>query len=217
MFNKIDVENWPRREVFYYFSKMAPTGYSLTIELDVTEVLAAVKERNMKFFPAYLWLVTRNLNKFSEFKCAFKEDALGYYDTLTPMYAMWHDDTKTFSFAWTEYKEDFKEFHKGYLYTQAKYGANHGFLAKPGLPPENAYTVSSVPWVEFKHFAVHSYDNKPYFFPSLEAGKFHHEGERVIMPLSITCHHATTDGWHVSQFIGELKNDIAHFGELISC
>ena len=63
---------------------------------------------------------------------------------------------------------------------------------------------------------MHSYDNKPYYFPSIEAGKFRHESERVIMPLSITCHHATTDGWHVSQFLEALKEDIANFAELIT-
>lgn len=35
-FTPIDFAAWPRRETFYYFSKMAPTGYSLTVDLDAT-------------------------------------------------------------------------------------------------------------------------------------------------------------------------------------
>ena len=43
MFTPIDFNTWPRRELFYYFSRMAPTGYSLTTSLDVTQLRKAVK------------------------------------------------------------------------------------------------------------------------------------------------------------------------------
>lgn len=36
-FTSIDFAAWPRRETFCYFSKMAPTGYSLTVDLDAAE------------------------------------------------------------------------------------------------------------------------------------------------------------------------------------
>lgn len=69
---------------------------------------------------------------------------------------------------WTEYDDSFPAFHTAYLADQREYGSNHGILAKTG---SNAYTVSCVPWVAFEHFAVHSYEDKPYYFPSVEAGK----------------------------------------------
>ena len=99
MFTPIDFNTWPRREMFYYFSKMAPTGYSLTVNLDVTHLRKIVKEERLKFFPAYLWLVTRCLNEQPEFKCAIKDGQLGYFDTLTPLYATMHPETRTISTA----------------------------------------------------------------------------------------------------------------------
>lgn len=36
IFTPIDFTTWPRAEIFYYFSKMAPTGYSITVNMDVT-------------------------------------------------------------------------------------------------------------------------------------------------------------------------------------
>jgi len=214
MFHKIDMNNWERRDLFYYFSQMAPTAYSLTVDVDVTKLLSVTKEKNLKFFPAYLWLVTRNLNRFPEFKCAIKDGVLGYYDTLVPMYATWHEDSHSFSFMWTEFAEQFSDFYRAYLENQEKHGGNHQLLARPGLPPENAYTVSALPWVEFRHFAVHSYENKAYFFPSVEAGKYHKEGGRMLMPLSLNCHHATTDGYHISEFLKALQQDMDNFDAL---
>ena len=83
----------------------------------------------------------------------------------------------------------------------------HGILSN-GIPPKNAYTVSSIPWVEFNHFAVHSFENKEYYFPSIEAGKIINRNEELIMPLSMTCHHATTDGYHIKCFIDTLNYEM---------
>ena len=101
MFHPIDLKKWPRAQVYHYFSQMAPTGYSITVEADVTGLCRDVRDAGLKFFPAYLWLVTRNLNRQTEFKCAVKDGILGYFDRLTPLYAAFHQDDKTISLMWT--------------------------------------------------------------------------------------------------------------------
>ncbi|MCI2106326.1 MAG: CatA-like O-acetyltransferase [Intestinimonas sp.] len=214
-FTPIDLQSWPRGQMFYYFSKMAPTGYSLTVNMDVTRLRRTLKAAGLKFFPAYLWLVTKNLNRQVEFKVTEQNGALGYFDVLTPLYASFHEDDKTFSLMWTEYQESFPAFYQGYLDNQLQFGGNHGVLSQPQTPPPaNSYTVSCIPWVSFEHFAVHSYENKPYYFPSVEAGKFTERDGRILMPLSLTCHHAATDGYHVNLFLKSLQEDMdsmAHF------
>lgn len=97
-FTPLDMQTWPRGQMFYYFSKMAPTGYSLTVDLDVTAMRTALKHAGIKFFPAYLWLVTRTLQMQKEFKIAELDGQVGCFDTLTPLYAAFHEDDKTFSF-----------------------------------------------------------------------------------------------------------------------
>lgn len=215
-FTPIDLQTWPRGQMYWYFSHMAPTGYSITVNLDVTNLRETVKAAGMKFFPAYLWLVTKNMNRQIEFKVAEKDGVLGYYDTLTPLYASFHQDDHTISLMWTEYTDSFPEFHRRYLENQSRFGDVHGVLSQPHLlPPPNAYTVSCVPWVEFSHFAVHSYENKSYYFPSVEAGKFFSRDGRTYMPLSLTCHHATTDGYHVKEFLKAMQEDADSFGQYL--
>ena len=81
-FTPIDFATWSRRETFYYFSKMAPTGYSLTADLDATNLYQTVKAANCRLFPAYLWLVTRNLQRQEEFCLAERDGVLGHYNCL---------------------------------------------------------------------------------------------------------------------------------------
>lgn len=171
-FTPIDIKTWPRGQMFYYFSKMAPTSYSITVEVDVTELLETLKTAQRKFFPTYLWLVTKCLNRQQEFKIAYQGETLGYYEKLTPLYASFHDDDKTFSLMWTEYDDDYNVFYQNYCTNQEQFGKNHGVLCQPQTPPPNAYTVSCVPWISFKHFAVHTHDNKPYFSRQLRQEKY---------------------------------------------
>lgn len=165
LFTPIDLQSWPRGQMFYYSSKMAPTGYSMTVNVDVTELQQIAKEAGIKFFPAYLWLITKHLNAQTEFKVAEQDGVLGYYDTLTPLYASFHEDDHTFSLMWTEYQERFSDFYAAYLANQKQFGAVHGVLCQPQTPPANAYTVSCIPWVQFQHFSVHSYEISPIIFP----------------------------------------------------
>ena len=208
-FIPIDLHTWPRGQMFYYFSQMAPTSYSLTVEIDVTELLEKLKDNNRKFFPTYLWLVTTCLNRQQEFKVACRENQLGYYETLTPLYASFHEDDKTFSPMWTEYDQDYLVFYDRYCDNQRKFAGNHGVLCQPQTPPpEDAYTISTVPWISFSHFSLQTQNNKPYFFPTVEAGRVASDANgRKRMPLSITCHHAATDGYHVDQFLKDFRSE----------
>lgn len=208
VFLPLQPQEWPRYGMFVYFSQMAPTGYSLTVKLDVTKLRAACKAAQVKFFPAYLWLVTGALNEQIEFKIAVKDGQLGYYDTLTPLYAAFHEDDHTFSLMWTPFHPDFKAFYAAYLENRRLYGDVRGVLSqREMLPPPNSYTVSCLPWVSFEHFAVHAYDgSKPYYFPSIEAGKWIEQADgRTLLPLAITCHHAATDGWHIKTMLETLQ------------
>ena len=43
-FSPLDLRTWKRGQMFYYFAKMAPTGYSLTVDVDITRMLAVCRE-----------------------------------------------------------------------------------------------------------------------------------------------------------------------------
>lgn len=50
-FKVLDLNTWNRRDYFYYFTKMMPTAYSITIDIDVTNTYQYLKTRHLKFFP----------------------------------------------------------------------------------------------------------------------------------------------------------------------
>lgn len=210
IFTSIDMNTWPMAQAFHYYTQMAPTSYTVTVMMDVTILRRTLKEKECKFFPAYLYLVTRAINKQEELRVAVKDGILGHWQTLTPAYPQFHDDDKTTSLLWTEYDDLFQKFYDGYLNDTKIHGSSHGILSSKGIPPANAYIISCIPWFTFNSFSLHNHGIKDYYVPSFEAGGFVETSDKIQMPLSITVHHATTDGYHLKIFFEELQRTMNH-------
>ena len=57
--------------------------------------------------------------------------------------------------------------------------------------------------------------NEPVFTPIDPASwpgaqAFVSDGDRITMPLSVTVHHAATDGWHLKEFLELLQSFMDH-------
>lgn len=214
-FHPIDFNNWDRKQYFYYFTKMLPTGFNLSVEIDITDTFNLVKKLNKKFFPAYLYLASRLISEQQEFRIAKTDDQLGYYEVLHPSYACFHEDDKTMSNMWTEYNPNFEMFYSNYINDQERYAGNHGILAKPDMPPQNSYIIGMLPWTKFTSYSPVPYASSDYYFPILQAGKFFDCGDKKMMPLSITIHHAVADGYHVGLFLDKFQKGMSNPKEWI--
>lgn len=209
-FHPIDFESWDRRQYFYYFTEMLPTGFNLCVEVDITESYQKIKELGRKFFPVYLYLAAKLISEQPEFRIAKADEQLGHYQVLHPSYACFHDDDKTMSNMWTEYSPDFESFYQNYIEDQKHYSGNHGILAKPELPPPNNFMVGMLPWTQFTSYSPVPYGKGDYYFPILQAGRFFEKDGRKMMPFSITVHHAVADGYHVGLFLEKFQQNMNH-------
>ena len=81
-FTPIETESWYPREIFYYFTKIAPITYSITSKVDVANMVKTIKVIKLKFFPSFLWLSTTIFNEMDEFRIGFKEMADGFSSFL---------------------------------------------------------------------------------------------------------------------------------------
>lgn len=208
LFHPINQTDWPRAQSFYYYTRMAPTTYTVNMMMDVSRLRRVLKEAGIKFFPAYLYLTTKAICNQQELRIAVQDETLGYWDTLTPAYPQFHEDDKTTSLLWTEYHDTFQTFYHNYLNDTAVYGKDHGILTTKGMPPANTYMISCIPWFVFQSFSLHNHGIKDYYVPTVEAGKFIEDGCNIRMPLSVTVHHATTDGYHLKVFFEDLQEDM---------
>ena len=114
-FKIIDLEKYDRKEHFIHYLNNVPCSYSMTVNIDITDLLKLTKERNYKLYPVILYAITKVVNNHIEFRMSLDEnDNLGYYINVNPSYTIFHKDNNTFSNIWTKYDSSFEKFYNNY-------------------------------------------------------------------------------------------------------
>ena len=112
-FERIDMEQWPRREHYRYYNEQIRTSYEMNVELDVTKLRKRCLKKGIHFYPAMMYAIMYSINHHENFRMALDEEGhLGVYDICHPSYTIFHKDDETFSDIWTEWNEDFSIFYK---------------------------------------------------------------------------------------------------------
>lgn len=203
-FTKLDINNWKRKEYFEHYYKNVPCTYSMTVKLDITNIV----KNKLKLYPTMIYYLTMLVNRFDEFKtCLNSNGELGIYDEMIPCYTIFHKESKTFSNIWTNYTVNYLEFIKLYNQDLMMYQNNLQMMAKPHLP-QNSFPISMIPWTTFEGFNLNLQKNYDYLLPIFTMGKYYHDHDKIILPLAIQVHHAVCDGYHLCCFINELQNEI---------
>ena len=209
-FNKIDIKTWNRKEAYDHYLKAVPCTYSMTINLDITELISIVKRRELKFFPIMLYGIAHTVNHHAEFRMDLDEmQNLGYYSYSNPCYTVFHSKTETFTNVWTEYDADVDVFMKNYNADMLIY-QNDFECSKPRVS-NNLFNVSCIPWSSFTGFNLNLQQGYNYFPPIFTIGKYFSDGSKILLPLAIQVHHAVCDGFHLSRFINDLQKWIDAF------
>ncbi len=200
---KINIGSWERKEHFTAYRNSVKCGFSLTVKLDISEVIAFVKARGYKFYPVMIYLITKAANQHAEFKMAMKAGELIVWDYIDPVYTVLHTDTETFSALTLSHSDSLMDFIDRYNELLHKNKNNKSFF--PDKAPDNHLNISSLPWIHFDSFNLNIADFTDYFAPSFTIGKYQMEGNKILMPLAIQVHHAVCDGIHVAKLIDTLQ------------
>ncbi len=181
----------------------------MTANIDITSLLEQLQNKGIKFYPAFIYMVTRVVNSHEEFRTCFNDEgALGYWDRMIPSYTIFHNDNKSFSSIWTEFSDGFRVFYKNYQDDVKQYANIKGLFTKDHAP-ENSFPISRIPWVSFTGFNLNVNNNHDFLLPIITGGKYFNQEEKILLPISLQVHHAVCDGFHASIFIEELQQ-LAH-------
>lgn len=210
---KIDMENWPRREHYKYYTKILKIQYNMTANVRVEKLLDYCHKNGKKFYPVMIYLVSKTVNSIDNFKMfRDKEDNLCVWDHVVPNYTIFHDDDKTFSDCWSEYDENFDVFYQKIIADMEKYKDKKGIKAREDQPA-NFYCVSATPWTAFTSFGSRVVGGDLQFFPVITMGKYEQWGDKILMPVNLNVIHAVCDGYHAGLFFDTLQKEIDRIGE----
>lgn len=202
-FNVIDLNTWDRKERFNHFFNNAKCTYSITVNIDITNLYNYTKTNKLRFYPTFTWVVSKVINNYKEFKMAFDEKGrLGFFDEIGPSYSVLNNKTKVTSDLYTSFNSVFANFYMDMENNLNKYKEDANFTTKF---QNNFFIVSCLPWFSYTSFNVNNEGSTPFLFPMVTWGKFFKEDNKIIMPVTIQVHHAVADGYHCSLFFSDVK------------
>lgn len=202
---KIAIENWKRRKHFEFYKDYDFPHFSVTANIDVTDLVNHVKKHHISFFPSFLYVLMKSMNSIDNFKYRIRGEEVVLHDTITPSYTVLNED-ELYVFCTTEYDPDYKR----YIDKIAK----DIEISKKGdrledIPgKDDLVFVSSLPWTSFTS-TTHPIDTShPDSFPRVTFGRYFKQNESYLIPLNIFVHHGLCDGLHVSRLFESIENNI---------
>jgi len=200
----IDLDTWPRREHFAHYRR-EPAAWELTVDVDVTAFVDAVRVAGVKTYPSQIWAISTVVNRHDEFRTALTADGQpGVWDVVHPTFTVFHADTETFSVLGVDHDDDPRRFHDAVVATTATYRDDHRLFPQDDRRP-NRFDVSTLPRTSFTGFALHLTGAEDHLLPVVTLGRYRQEGDRTLMPLALRVNHAAVDGFHASRFVTELE------------
>ena len=113
MKQKLDLNNWNRKEHFLFFKQMEEPFFGVTVAIDCTIAYAKSKELGVSFFTYYLHKTLTAVNTIEPFRYRILEDDIYIFDQIDASATILRED-KTFGFSYMEYAKRYSGICRNY-------------------------------------------------------------------------------------------------------
>ncbi len=200
---EIDIETWPRRELYRVFMRMDYPQYNLCFDVDVTKLIPFCRERGISFYYALLYCSTQAASSVEAFRYRARGDTVVVHDALHPSFTDMSKGDDLFRIVTVERPGTLEAFvERAAARSRAQV---HPFDMTGFEGRDDLIYYTSIPWLSFtqlNHTITHDREDS---VPRLSWGKYREEKGRIVLPYSVQVHHAFVDGLHIARFKDALE------------
>jgi chloramphenicol O-acetyltransferase type A len=200
---KINLETWPRRQHFEFFSGFDHPHFGLCANVDLTAFYPFIKQHGFSFSIATVFLITRAANTIPEFRYRIRSGEVVEHEVVHPSTTILVDED-VFSFCTFDYSQNFSSF-AACAAERIAYIREHPVVENE-MGRDDLLYMTAIPWVSFTGFMHPMHLNPPDSVPRFAWGKFFEDGGSLKMPLGVQVHHAVMDGVHMGKFYAEIQD-----------
>lgn len=73
-YTQVNINEWSRGNLFKSYMDNMRIVMSLTVDIDVTNLITFIKNNHLKFYPSMIWIVSKVVNAHDEFKYSWDND-----------------------------------------------------------------------------------------------------------------------------------------------
>ena len=206
----VDMETYYRRGVFRHFSQDCKCSVSITSRVDVTALRTFSKRTDTRFYINFLYVLSRALNAREDYRLSWdwQNERLLCWDKINPTQYVFHDDTETFTVAYTEFDPDYTVFYARAL-SDLKAAQNTWDYGLDEANHPNWFDASCLPWLSYDSLNIELPDGYLYFNPIINWGAYREENGRLMMPVTVRLNHASADGFQIARVFRLLEETMA--------
>ena len=205
----VDLETWPRREHFRFFSGLGFPFYNVTTSLDVTRLHAYVRARDLSFYHALIYATLSVMNGLPDFLYKIRGGQIVRHDRLEPSFVTLDQQThqiKITNVPLTESLEDYCARCRAAVEAQTS-----PFPSGSDEARDDLIYFSCTPWFSFTSLTNEMDDDPDDSIPRITWGKFEAREGRLLLPCSVQLNHRLLDGWHLGQLLTDLQKELDAF------
>ena len=194
---RIDLDAYPRRNPFNHFCAMAYPYAGVTVDVDVTDLLARCREKGYSFYLMVLHAVALAADEVPEFRRRIDHGDIVEYDECPTSHIELKPDG-TYAYCTLRHHMPLAEYLA--QAESARTAAREGGSIEEEDDVQSMYFISTLPWLHYTQLiqpvACGEESN-----PRITWGKYQADDKgRMMMPLSVLVHHALADGIHIAKF-----------------
>lgn len=210
----LDVERWPRRAAFHFFRGYDSPYFNVCAPLDATVLVERCRSSpDLPFSLASLYLALRIANEYEPFRYRLQGERVLVHDRLHAGTTALAEDQRL-AFVYFDYHEHFAAFREEAARATRAVQENPDVIDARAERSDLIH-FSSLPWISFTSISHARNWGREDSVPKITFGRYHEEGGRVSIPVSVEVHHALMDGVHVGEFFARLQGYFADPGAVI--
>lgn len=193
----LDMDTYKRKSHFEYFNQLAYPYVGITVNVNITEWIGAVKANKLPFFLAFCYCVSHAANRVPEFRQRIMDGKIVEYDFCKTSHTVALEDG-TYCYCTLDARLPFGEYLPYAVQAQEAAKAFRR-VEDDADEVDGMLFISTLPWLSYVSFIqptpIPADSN-----PRITWGRYFTQGDEILMPVSVLCHHALVDGLHISQF-----------------
>ena len=202
----IDMETYKRKSHFEYFNSLAYPYVGITVNVDITELLQVIKAKKLPFFFTICYCVSRSANQIAEFRQRILDNQIIEYDHCRTSHTVALSDG-TYCYCDLDSSYSFEDYISYAAQEQEKAKQMNSITEEPEDVLDKFF-VSTIPWVSYTAL-INPTPIPADSNPRITWGKYFEQNDKVLLPVSVLCHHALVDGLHISKFYELLSEQIS--------
>ncbi len=200
----IDINKWSRKEHFEFFNTFDDPFFDIVANVDCTIAYQKAKEQHISFFLYYLYQSLKTVNSIEEFKYRLEDGNVVKYNEIHAAPAIDREDN-SFGFSFINYDSNSLDFYKKAKQEIDAVRQTKGLNFTPNAIRNDVVHYSVVPWYSFTSLSHPRNFKTGGSVPKIVFGKYYKENGRLLMPVSINCHHGFMDGYHVGVYFEKFQ------------